>query len=522
MQAQLAESLGLISQADFPGKWPDLLPQLVGQLQQHGGDYNALVGALTSANSIFHRFRGEVLAGDLDKELAQCQESFGHPLLEIARAVVTQLKQASEASSVAADPAALRLALTCARLALRIWYSLNYFGLSEIEFEMLSEFVGIFIFFLQYENASLVEIDPEKESVVDAVRAAVCENLTLLMRTEEEDFASGHLQPTVTAVWERLIKATSRPGQDRMVMGAIRFLITVARSTHRHLFGENTVLRQIVESIVLPNLRLRDEDEELFDMNYIEYVRRDAEGSDSDTRRRLACELVRALTEGFEAEVTKLGSGYVIQMLTAYAANPTTEWRAKDCAIYLVVALTMKGSTQALGATKTNTHVQLLDFYRQHVAPDLSSTTALPSPILWADALRFTTTFRSQLPREDLLATLPHIVQALGCKSNVVHSYAATLIERILALRTPAVAQAPYTKEDILPVLPQMLQRLFNAFEMPESEENEYVMRCLMRLVHFLGPALVGVAPTFLSLLGRVLLEVAKNPRTPAFSHYMF
>ena len=80
-------------------------------------------------------------------------------------------------------------------------------------------------------------------------------------------------------------------------MGAIRFLITVARSTHRHLFGENTVLRQIVESIVLPNLRLRDEDEELFDMNYIEYVRRDAEGSDSDTRRRLACELVRALTE---------------------------------------------------------------------------------------------------------------------------------------------------------------------------------------------------------------------------------
>ena len=43
--------------------------------------------------------------------------------------------------------------------------------------------------------------------------------------------------------------------------------------------------------------------EEMFEMNWIEYVRRDTEGSDSDTRRRAASELVKSLTERFPAQV---------------------------------------------------------------------------------------------------------------------------------------------------------------------------------------------------------------------------
>jgi len=54
---------------------------------------------------------------------------------------------------------------------------------------------------------------------------------------------------------------------------------------------------------VVPNLRLREDLEEMFEMNWLEYVRRDTEGSDNDTRRRAACELVRGLTDKFPAEV---------------------------------------------------------------------------------------------------------------------------------------------------------------------------------------------------------------------------
>ena len=43
-------------------------------------------------------------------------------------------------------------------------------------------------------------------------------------------------------------------------------------------------LQQICESVIVPNLRVRPEDEEMFEMNPTEYIRRDAEGGDSDTR----------------------------------------------------------------------------------------------------------------------------------------------------------------------------------------------------------------------------------------------
>ena len=72
------------------------------------------------------------------------------------------------------------------------------------------------------------------------------------------------------------------------------------------MFKNEDVLRQICEKIVIPNLRLNDDMEEMFEMNYVEYVRRDTEGSDYDTRRRAATELVKALAGQFEAEVSIL------------------------------------------------------------------------------------------------------------------------------------------------------------------------------------------------------------------------
>lgn len=394
MQAQLSEALTLLSEVDFPRQWPDLLPQLAAQLRENASNHLALRGALMSANSIFKRFRrGEVLAGDLNSELRLCQEAFGRPLLEIARAVTAQV----EASPGAAREQ-LEFPLQCARLAFRIWYSLNYFGLSEMEFEMLPEFMRIFVFYLGYENPALADIDPETAGPLDHVKTAVCSNINLLMLKEEDDWADQYLEEALTAVWRLLVSVSRRPGQDALAMEAIRFLVTVARSGHHSLFREGEVMRQIIESIVIPNLMLREEDEENFEMNFVEYVRRDSEGSDSDTRRRLACELVKALVDNFPNEITDMCSAYVASMLREYSANPSAHWKSKDCAIYLLTALAVRGTTQAQGATKTNDRINICEFFTSHVARDIEAEA--PSPILTADALRFVTTFRMTLPKQ--------------------------------------------------------------------------------------------------------------------------
>ena len=87
-------------------------------------------------------------------------------------------------------------------------------------------------------------------------------------------------------------------------MAAIQFLTTVSKSAvNATQFKSEGALKQICEKIIIPNLKLNDDLEEMFDMNFVEYVRRDTEGGDMDTRRRAATEFVKALSSQFQTEV---------------------------------------------------------------------------------------------------------------------------------------------------------------------------------------------------------------------------
>ena len=52
------------------------------------------------------------------------------------------------------------------------------------------------------------------------------------------------------------------------------------------------------------------------------------------------------------------------------------------------------------GATSTNQLVDVGQFFVQHILPELQSPNVSERPILKADALKFLTTFRSQIPKE--------------------------------------------------------------------------------------------------------------------------
>lgn len=58
-----------------------------------------------------------------------------------------------------------------------------------------------------------------------------------------------------------------------------------------------------------------ESDVELFEMNGVEYVRRDIEGSDSDTRRRTAVDFVKGLCVCFEERITKILLAYTDVLL---------------------------------------------------------------------------------------------------------------------------------------------------------------------------------------------------------------
>ena len=69
--------------------------------------------------------------------------------------------------------------------------------------------------------------------------------------------------------------------------------------------------------------------------------------------------------------MTSLFSGYVGALLAEHASNPAQNWKAKDCALYLVVALAVRGRTAAAGVTSTNQLVNIEDFFNQQVCSSM-------------------------------------------------------------------------------------------------------------------------------------------------------
>lgn len=70
--------------------------------------------------------------------------------------------------------------------------------------------------------------------------------------------------------------------------------------------------------------------------------------------------------------------------------------------------------------------------------PELQAQNVNDLPVLKADALKFLTTFRSQLSKDACVRIFERLIALLGSESNVVHTHAATAVERLLSSKASA------------------------------------------------------------------------------------
>nr|GMD39947.1 Exportin-2 [Ipomoea batatas] len=516
IQSQLSEALTVIGKHDFPKAWPALLPELVSSLDKlsQANDYVSVNGLLTTLNSLFKKFRYQFKTNELLLDLKYCLDNFAKPLLEVFKRTASLIDQVVASGSASA--ATLKPYIESQRLCCRIFYSLNFQELPEFFEDHMNEWMIEFKKYLTMKYPALEDSSKEGLAVVDDLRSAVCENISLYMEKEEELF-QGYLSGFVEAVWSLLVASSASSSREQLTVTAIKFLTIVSTSVHHTLFARDDILEQICQSIVIPNVMLRDEDEELFEMNYVEFIRRDMEGSDLDTRRRIACELLKGIAMHYKDKVTEKVSLQIKNCLAMFAQNPAANWKFKDCAIYLVVTL----ATKKAGGTSVSTDlVDVESFFGSVIVPELQSQDVNAFPMLKAGALKFFTMFRNQLSKPIALALLPDVVRFLGSDSNVVHSYAASCIEKLLLVKDDG-ARARYTAVDISPFLLVLMTNLFQAMEKPESEENQYIMKCIMRV---LGVSEISreVALPCITGLANVLNRVCQNPKNPVFNHYLF
>lgn len=48
--------------------------------------------------------------------------------------------------------------------------------------------------------------------------------------------------------------------------------------------------------------------------------------------------------------------------------------------------------------------------------------------------------------------------------------------------------QPRFSVADFMPCIQALLENLFAVFALPDSAENEYAMKCIMRVISFFGP----------------------------------
>ncbi|KUJ11751.1 Cse1-domain-containing protein [Mollisia scopiformis] len=517
LQAQLGESISIIADSDFWTRWDTLVDDLVSRLTLDNAKVN--IGVLEVAHSIFRRWRPLFASDGLYTEINHVLERFGEPFVRLLISTDQQIDANTNNKDV------LKQHVDVLNLSVKLFYDLSCQDLPPIFEENLASVTKLLHKYLTYDNPLLATDDDTESGPLEFVKAGICEAMTLYMQKYEDAF--GELcKPFITSTWSLLTTIGPETKFDILVSKALHFLTAVASiNNHAQNFNNEEVLGQVVEKVILPNVSLRESDIEQFEDEPIEYIRRDLEGSDADTRRRAATDFLRQLLEKFETLVTNVVGRYITHYLAAFNKDPTSDWKSKDTAVYLFSAIAAKGViTTTHGVKTTNSLVDIVDFFQNNIANDLIADTGV-EPILKVDAIKFLYTFRSQLTKAQWSAAFPPLVKNLASSNYVVYTYASIAVERVLFLTNDA-GQHIFGKDEITPFSKDLLEHLFLLIEKdsaPEKvQENEFLMKCVMRVLIVIKDGVLPITDSVLRHLIKITDIIGQNPSNPRFYYYHF
>lgn len=410
-------------------------------------------------------------------------------------------------------------------LIVKLFYDLSVQDLPPIFEDSLPAVSSLLHKYLIYDNQLLHTDDDSDAGPLEHVKAGIFEVLELWVQKYEDAFGE-HVGQFISSSWNLLTTVGPQIKNDILVSKALQFLTAVTSSIeHAQAFNEESTLSQVVDRVILPNLKLRDSDMELFEDEPIEFIRRDLEGSDSDTRRRAATDFLRQLMAKFEKMVSNVVFRYIDHYLSEYSQNKSANWKAKDTAVYLYSSIASKGATTAgQGVTSINDFANVVDFFQKNVANDLVSDTGA-EPILKVAAIKYLYMFRSQITASQWQDAFPLLVKHLGSEDYVVYTYAAIALERTMALNNSS-KQPIIDRASVESLSAQLLQHLFGLIETNREpaklQENEFLMRCVMRVLIVIKD---GVVPTLDDLIPhfvRITNISSQNPSNPRFCYYLF
>jgi exportin-2 (importin alpha re-exporter) len=498
VQLQINAIISFIAEIDFPARWPTLLPSLVKSLQSAPSDELRL-NALTCVCAVFRKYKTASRSTEILMELKYLLPLFQEVHLDLFKSVLP---------AIVGNPAGASKEIFAAmEQILEIFYSLNVVDIPEHYQDNTQVWLSGF---LEILNLPILKTsNTDEPGPVETLKTLACENLSLYADKYQEPFEP-FVASSVKAVWSLLVSLDLNESRfDLLVSAGIRFLSSAANTRWAQSpFEQQDALVQICEKLVLPNIQLREIDIELFTDNPDDYMRKDLQNADAETRRRSAVDLVKALSKFYESQVTEILIRYVQSLLGGVAQqNP----RAKDACIQLVSAVAVKGETRAQGVTQVNTKVDVNQYFVTQIVPDLRAGAGTEERgVLVASALKFVILFRTQIDRAALNESLPLILGLVNLKSpKVVQCYAAhavTLLSSVSGVAIPPSAIAPAIESGL-------------AIIGSNGEQNEYLIKLVAKLMAMTAQQLMDGYLTKLLIL---VSSFSSNPVNAVFTHFLF
>lgn len=519
LQVQIGEAISVIANSDFPNNWPTLLEDLASRLTTV--DMVTNKGVLVVAHSIFKRWRPLFRSDELFLEIKAVLDVFTEPFLNLLKSVDEQIGQNEN------NEASLNILFDVLLLLIKLYYDFNCQDIPEFFEDNIQVGMGILHKYLAYSNPLADDPDEtDQAGVLIKVKSSIQE-LVQLYTTRYEDVFGPMINEFIQITWNLLTAISVQPKYDILVSKSLSFLTAVSRiPKYFEIFDNEFAMNNIAEQIILPNVTLRESDIELFEDDPIEYIRRDLEGSDTDTRRRACTDFLKELKEKNEQLVTSVFTNHITKFFSQYQANPNSNWKFKDICIFLFTALAANGAITATGVSSTNILLDVVEFFTKQIAPDL--TQPVPHIILRVDAIKYLYIFRNQLNKTQLIEILPILANFLESDEYVVYTYAAVTIERILTIRESNVSpNSIFNKRDLSGssrmLLTNLVKLISNQGNSPEKlAENEFLMRSVFRVLQTSEDIAQDMFPVLLNQLLTIISIISKNPSNPRFSHYSF
>ncbi|KAI0563099.1 Importin-beta [Gracilaria domingensis] len=544
VRRQLSEALAVVAENEYPEYWPNLVPQLATVISEILGpasgkksgkeiipliDWHKLQGAIETLVAIFDRYTERERSNELYTEIKFSLTHVQDKVKALFSMFVTIIYDEIEMMK----PGVVQIVLENASLLCKMFYCLSWQDFPEYFEDNMKDLMTYLRQLLVFDNEVVDAIGHDDYTPSCHMQSAVLEVVNLYAAKFDEDFRP-YLKTFLEDAWSLLVRRGNSVRYDNVAINGMKFLTIVARGPDHHHYENEKALSEVCKSIIIPNMLLRADDIDLFEDNPTEYLRRDMEGSDVGTRRRGAMELVKGLCIYYETAITTILSGYVKEML-----SKENDWYNQDAALYIVTALGWRSGTATEGATETSSMINVMEFFENFVLPQLLESVknpeALETPIFTADLIKYAMSFRQQISIEGCMKVASICGKLLRAEEPIVRTYAASCVERILAMRVVVdegtangsterqhKQKVPRIgKEQIEAMLPTFLPTAILAMKNTE-QGNEYLMRLVLRFCSVARDLMAPFIGELLPVLVEILKEVTSNPRNPHFNHYLF